>query len=300
MQIKSTLVRLVGASLIAIGVVPLIGGTSSANTTGTATNAKTDTSAAQCVAPGRSVFSFARLSATTYQVSLKDPATVTCTAVTFNVASWTVPETWDRKGFNQTALPQVEFDYAALTFPAGGKEPVTATVKVPSCDPFQTDIYAGARRPSPLVWPNPLGADRILGTIRDQAPCVTPTPTPSVTTPTVTTPTPTVTTPTVTTPTPSVTETPNTVTTSPAVAPVTSATRTPTDTPSVLGIKISKTVTPVQVSRVPSGGVQAGGGSTAGLQHVQLLALGGSLLLAGAIGLLFRRRLAQGAARSPR
>jgi hypothetical protein len=300
MQIKSTLVRLVGASLIALGVVPLIGGTSSANTTGTAPNAKTDTSAAQCVDPGRSVFSFARLSPTTYRVSLKDPATVTCTAVTFNLASWTIPETWDRKGFNQTALPQVEFDYVALTFPAGGKEPVTATVKVPSCDPFQTDIYAGARRPSPLVWPNPLGADRILGTIRDQAACVTPTPTPTPTpsdTPSVTpTPTPTPTP----SDTPTVTETPNTVTTTPAVAAVTSTTSTPTDTPSVLGIKVGKTVTPLQVSRVPSGGVQAGAGSTGGLQHVQLLALGGSLLLAGAIGLLFRRRLAQGAARSPR
>jgi len=81
-----------------------------------------------------------------------------------------------------------------------------------------------------------------------------------------------------------VTETPNTVTTTPvtttpAVAPATSATSTPSESPSVLGTKVSKKVTPVQVSRVPGGGVQAGAGSTGGLQHTGLLALGGSLLV---------------------
>jgi hypothetical protein len=59
----------------------------------------------------------------------------------------------------------------------------------------------------------------------------------------------------------------------------------------------TSTATPAQVSRVPGGGVQAGDGSTAGVQHVGLLAVGAGLLLAASTGVLFqrRRRLAQGA-----
>ena len=54
--------------------------------------------------------------------------------------------------------------------------------------------------------------------------------------------------------------------------------------------------TPVpQVTRVPTGGVQTGDGSTTGLQHLFLLTLGGFLLLAAAISLLFRRRRVEGA-----
>lgn len=55
--------------------------------------------------------------------------------------------------------------------------------------------------------------------------------------------------------------------------------------------------TPAQVSRVPGGGVQAGGGSSAGLADLRLLTLGGSLLFAAAAGVLLRRRLVQGAGR---
>lgn len=47
-----------------------------------------------------------------------------------------------------------------------------------------------------------------------------------------------------------------------------------------------------QVSEVPTGGVQTGGGSTAGTQHVGLLAAGGGMVLAGA-SLAARRRLAR-------
>ena len=69
-----------------------------------------------------------------------------------------------------------------------------------------------------------------------------------------------------------------------------SATATATATP-----RSTSTASPAQVSRVPGGGVQAGGGSTAGVQDVGLLAVGGGLLLAATIGVLFRRRLGQGA-----
>jgi len=55
------------------------------------------------------------------------------------------------------------------------------------------------------------------------------------------------------------------------------------------------TPTTQQVSRVPGGGVQAGDGSTAGLQHEGLLALG-----ATPTGVVLRRRLVDGAGRLPR
>jgi hypothetical protein len=79
------------------------------------------------------------------------------------------------------------------------------------------------------------------------------------------------------------------------------ATATPTASPTSTRRSTPRsTATPGKVSRVPGGGVQAGGGSAAGLQDVRLLALGGGLLLAATIGVLFRRRLAHGTARSPR
>lgn len=55
--------------------------------------------------------------------------------------------------------------------------------------------------------------------------------------------------------------------------------------------------TPAQVTSIPSGGVQAGGGSAAGLQDVRLLTLGAGLLLAATISILFRRQLLEGAGR---
>jgi hypothetical protein len=86
---------------------------------------------------------------------------------------------------------------------------------------------------------------------------------------------------------------------------ITAARATPTATPTATRTPRSRstaatTAAPGQVSRVPGGGVQAGGGSTAGLQDVRLLALGGILLLTAAIGVLFRRRLGQAHGRSPR
>ena len=50
-----------------------------------------------------------------------------------------------------------------------------------------------------------------------------------------------------------------------------------------------------QVTRVPTGGVQTGDGSTAGLREAWLLTLGGVLLLAAALGVAFRRRLVNAA-----
>jgi hypothetical protein len=70
-------------------------------------------------------------------------------------------------------------------------------------------------------------------------------------------------------------------------------------TTNVLGAAAA-TPTPAQVSRVPGGGVQAGGGSGAGLPDGRLLALGGSLLVAAATGVVFRRRIVGGAGQFPR
>jgi hypothetical protein len=77
------------------------------------------------------------------------------------------------------------------------------------------------------------------------------------------------------------------------------ATTSPTPTPRPRP-RSTATATPAQVSRVPGGGVQAGGGSAAGLQDVRLLTLGVALLLAAATGVLFRRRRTRLAARSAR
>ena len=64
-------------------------------------------------------------------------------------------------------------------------------------------------------------------------------------------------------------------------------------------ITIASGATPTaQVSRVPTGGVQTGEGSTTGVHYFWLLTLGGLLLLAAAINVLFRRRHAEGAERT--
>jgi MYXO-CTERM domain-containing protein len=47
---------------------------------------------------------------------------------------------------------------------------------------------------------------------------------------------------------------------------------------------------PPQVTRIPTGGVQTGGGSTAGLENQRLIELGGLLLLAAALVAVRRRR----------
>jgi plastocyanin len=48
-----------------------------------------------------------------------------------------------------------------------------------------------------------------------------------------------------------------------------------------------------QVAAVPAGGVQTGGGSTAGLTHVNLLTLGGGLLVAAMMSVLLGTRVAR-------
>jgi hypothetical protein len=48
-----------------------------------------------------------------------------------------------------------------------------------------------------------------------------------------------------------------------------------------------------QVTSVPSGGVESGGGSTAGLNRAGLLTLGGGLLLAAAMSARFGRRVSR-------
>ena len=60
------------------------------------------------------------------------------------------------------------------------------------------------------------------------------------------------------------------------------------------GTGTTGTGTSSQVGVVPTGGVQAGGGSTSGLQHVGLLALGGGLFLAAGASAIARRRFTRG------
>jgi hypothetical protein len=171
--------RLIGVGLLGLGLGAGLGVVPAASADTTAP--------AACVQPDRSVFVFTRMDPQTSRVSLRNPGSVTCSAVTFNLSSYTIPETWDRAGWNPTALPQTEFDHAALTFPAGGTEAVTATVGVPACGPYQTDLYTGPRLTT-LQWPAPMGDNRITGTMRDQAACASSTPAPTTTTPEATVP----------------------------------------------------------------------------------------------------------------
>jgi len=144
-----------------------------------AASAAADTSGATaCVDPTPSVFTVARLNPRQYQVSLADPATVTCADFTFDISSYRIPDTWDRNGWNETALPQAEFAYTTLTFPAGGSASVIGTIAVPDCGPYQTDIYTGPRL-SYLQWPSPMAGVRLMGVMMDQAACAHETPSPS-------------------------------------------------------------------------------------------------------------------------
>jgi hypothetical protein len=95
-------------------------------------------------------------------------------------------------------------------------------------------------------------------------------------------------------PTPSATPSP---TGSPAAAPVPTgspaATPIPTGSPAAAAANSTPAPgTTSQVTRIPTGGVQAGGGSTAGLAHPVVVELVGVLLLAGALTTLRRRRTA--------
>jgi hypothetical protein len=90
---------------------------------------------------------------------------------------------------------------------------------------------------------------------------------------------------------PTTTATPAPAATTPAPVPTAAPIAVPVDTTTIPG-DTTGTGGPPQVTRVPTGGVEAGAGSTAGLQHRWLFELGGLLLLAGALTAVRRRRTA--------
>jgi hypothetical protein len=266
MEVRRSTVRgLIGVGLLGLGLGagPGVVQAAAADTTATV----------GCVQPDSSVFVFTRVAPQTYRVSLRNPGSVTCSAVTFNVGSYTIPETWDRNGWNPTALPQMEFDYAALTFPAGGTEAVTATVSVPACGPYQTDLYTGPRLTT-LQWPSPMGENRITGTMRDQAACASSSPAPTTTTPVATVPA-------ASSPTPASTQ-PSTPATSSVAA---AASSTAVSTTSAATSATSAGVSPGSSSSPPDTevlGTKSGRLPHTGGVPIPLLVLGAGLLLLGA------------------
>lgn len=77
-----------------------------------------------------------------------------------NASSYTIPQTWDGKGFNITAIPQSEFAYLATTLTADSAG-VSIPLAVPSCGNYQIDLYTGTRQRTVaqggtgLDWINP-------------------------------------------------------------------------------------------------------------------------------------------------
>lgn len=66
-----------------------------------------------------------------------------CSDVEMTLASMSVPDTWDRKGWNKTAIPQALFADTKFTFPGGkSNHKMTITVNaVSECKNSQTDFY---------------------------------------------------------------------------------------------------------------------------------------------------------------
>ena len=75
-------------------------------------------------------------------VSTKDGKAV-CKDTTVFLTSYTMPDTWDGKGFNKTALPQTKFDSKSATFQAGAaNQSYALTVAMPKdCKNVQVDLY---------------------------------------------------------------------------------------------------------------------------------------------------------------
>jgi LPXTG-motif cell wall-anchored protein len=66
-----------------------------------------------------------------------------CADTKLILESFTIPDTWNNQGFNQSAVPQYKFGVTTITFP-GGQSNVskTATVPVPAdCKNTQLDFY---------------------------------------------------------------------------------------------------------------------------------------------------------------
>lgn len=81
--------------------------------------------------------------------------------------SFTMPKTWDGKGWNQTAIPQYKYGAAHVTIPGGvANATKSATVATPAnCDPTQLDWYVGSQE-LPAIINYHDGEDReIIGRI---------------------------------------------------------------------------------------------------------------------------------------
>lgn len=128
-----------------------------------------------------------------YRATIKERGTGTITTASgrplcsdgkLTFASYNVPETWDKKGWNKTAIPQTLFADTEFTFPAG-KSDYTMTVNVGTpdkCSHTQLDFYTA---PSYDRIDTLTGDDErnILGVLfagKDKSECEEPAKTPGV------------------------------------------------------------------------------------------------------------------------
>ncbi len=135
-----------------------------------------------------------------------------CADTKLVLESFSMPDTWNNQGFNQSAIPQYKFGVTSLTFP-GGQSNVskTATVPVPAdCKNTQLDFYyppafesisgltdddaryiggrifgktqSNCNMPTPTPSPNPTPSPTTLpASITPAPPTPTPSPTPQIT-----------------------------------------------------------------------------------------------------------------------
>lgn len=66
-----------------------------------------------------------------------------CSDATLTIASYNVPDTWDKKGWNKTAIPQTLYTDKTFTFPAGKSNyTMSQSVATPdACKHTQVDFY---------------------------------------------------------------------------------------------------------------------------------------------------------------
>lgn len=110
--------------------------------TSTATNATYQSNDSRCLDPNKKSSYETSLTRGTGTIATRDGHPL-CESVNLVFESFNMPDTWDGKGWNETAIPQTKFAVTPFTIPAGVENyKETFTVATPDkCKPTQLDFY---------------------------------------------------------------------------------------------------------------------------------------------------------------